>query len=123
MTFPDIPTVILSAPVLLLYGSPPIPSLETFLSHFLHQITCILPVSHPPPQWSCFTFLAAAVTPGSLLTSEDLELGASGEIEHETVAFLVWVTSRNMIFSAPKVRFCLHSTVYICTTFSLLTVG
>ena len=57
---------------------------------FLHPDTPLSVVlqSSYSGQWSHFTFLVSAVTPGYVSTSQDLELGTSSEGEHVTFAFL-----------------------------------
>lgn len=79
------------------------PPSETFCFPLLpsdhsHQLFSSLLLPHCPHQrqWSCFTFLVSAVTPGYIFTLEDLVLGTSGDREHAT--FWVWVTSFNMVF-------------------------
>lgn len=49
--------------------------------HFLRQIHVpnYFPLNCPAWCWSAFTFLVVVVTPGSVCTSEDLELGPSDE--------------------------------------------
>lgn len=89
-TFSDM-LALLPLPLLCAYPLPsPTSSLPLF--PFLLQITSILlfptPLScSPPPPWSPFTFLVSAVNSSYMLTSEELDLGASNG-EHSAFVFL-----------------------------------
>lgn len=87
MTFSDNLTVILPF------------SLPPFISLIRPPAILLSIVPYPIPQHcSLFTFLVSAITPGCVLTSEDLVLGATVR-EHVTLLFWVWIISFNMTFS------------------------
>jgi len=69
-----------------------LPQLEPCFSYFLHQISCVSPLSVTPdsstPATVPFTFLVSIVTPGYLLTSKNWELKASDEEQHKMFFFL-----------------------------------
>lgn len=65
--------------------SPTLPSPQ------LDSLNAVIPFSITPlhyPGNSAFTLLVSEVTPGYVLTSEDSELGVSGEKENAIFAFL-----------------------------------
>lgn len=56
-------------------------SFTFLLPSFVFISLMLLLILHPPTSTMApFTYLASAVTPGNVLTSEDLELGASFEV-------------------------------------------
>lgn len=79
------------------------------------QIICtLLSLSHLSPlSWSHFTVLDSAITPGYVLTSEDLALRTADGREHVVFVLLVLVTSLTMIFDSSSFTCKFHDFIFI----------
>lgn len=83
--FPNILSVVL--PPLSFFNDLPLHSaIKDHIFPFLSFVYCCSLVL--PPPWSLFALLVPVVTPGYVLPSEDLELGASHEGDHALFVFL-----------------------------------